>query len=261
MNISLYVISFNTPKQFQLLLDSIIKSNPELLNLTSKFLVNNSTETFQEYDDICAKNNFTQIKLQNNLGFSGARYFAAKHFSHSDSEYMLWFEDDMLLVDHLSICKNGLSRHVDNWLDKCVKIVDKENLDYLKLSFSEVFGDHHEQWAQSPREKLQWRYSNCVDGLSYIIGDVFYSNWPQIITKTGNNNLFLNNALTDFSEVNVKNHSFKLLKSNKIKSGVLMASLVNHCRTYSYKRNLRRDFLPINDPITKMKSILNSIKV
>jgi hypothetical protein len=40
--VNLYVVTFNSPPQLQILLDTIQESNPELLNKTTKYLINNS---------------------------------------------------------------------------------------------------------------------------------------------------------------------------------------------------------------------------
>ena len=253
--VSLYIVTFNSPPQLQLLLDSISRSNPELLKIKRRFLIDNSTDdtTKTAYDAIVSQYDFKLVR-KGNLGICGARQWAAKHFGNSNSEYILWFEDDMLMVDSIQLCKNGLNQHVEDWISKCISIIDKEKLDFLKLSFSEYWGDHHEQWAwhNLPLEekskyfpadyhRMQWKESGSLLGLSYLIGEVFYSNWPSLMTKTGNKKIFLDPNYESPFEQTIMSDSFKLLRAGKLRSGVLMASLVNHNRVYFYQPDLRKE--------------------
>jgi hypothetical protein len=251
----LYIVTFNFPQQLQLLLDTIQSSNPELLNVERKILIDNSidTSTVPQYDEIAKKYNF-EIVRKGNLGVCGARQWAAEHFHENGGKYMVWFEDDMLMVDNVSLCKNGLNMHMDNWLSKCKKIIEHENLDFIKISFSEFYGDHHKQWSwhnvpEHIRKKyfpdgthrMRWKESGCIDGLSYLIGEVYYSNWPSVMTRAGNYKIFLETKYASPFEQTIMSHCYQLQKNGRIRSGVLMASLVNHNRVHHYSREIRKE--------------------
>jgi hypothetical protein len=45
------------------------------------------------------------------------------------------------------VCKNGFNRYVKNLYNKFLKICKKNNFDFLKLSFTEFYGDNKTQWA------------------------------------------------------------------------------------------------------------------
>ena len=64
-----------------------------------------------------------ELIRKGNMGVCGARQWAAQHFHDSKAKYIVWFEDDMLMENKNILCKNGLSMHCDNWLDKCIKII------------------------------------------------------------------------------------------------------------------------------------------
>ena len=252
---NLYIVTFNSPPQLQLLFDSIEKSNPEILKC-NKYLIDNSIDesTKPEYDRIAIKYGFEVIR-KGNLGVCGARQWAARHFHDSSAKYIVWFEDDMFLVDKVKLCKNGLNMHVDNWLDKCIDIVEKENLDFLKLSFTEFFGDHHKQWAwhnvpgevrekyfpNNAEPRLRWNVSGCRNGLSYLIGEVYYSNWPSVMTRAGNYKVFLETVYASPFEQTLMSNSFQLGKQGRMRSGILMASLINHDRVYHYAKEIRKE--------------------
>ncbi len=252
---NLYVITFNSPPQLKLLFDTIDVSNPELWNVKGKFLIDNSTDesTREEYDKMAKEKGFEVVR-KGNLGICGGRQWAAEHFHSSDAKYMVWFEDDMLMEPENKLCKNGLIMHCNNWLNKCIKIIDEEYVDFVKISFSEFFGDHHKQWAwhnvpphikrqyfPDGKHRMKWKESGCVDGLSYLIGDVYYSNWPSVMTKAGNYKIFLETKYASPFEQTIMSHSFQLSKKGRIKSAVLMASLVNHNRVYHYAKDIRKE--------------------
>lgn len=252
---NLYITCFNIPQQLSILIDSIKKYNPELLKNTNKFLIDNSIDesTRPAFDNI-AKNNGFEIIRKGNLGVCGARQWAAQHFHDSKAKYIVWFEDDMLMQDKNILCKNGLNMHVDDWLGKCIKIVEEENLDFVKISFSEFFGDHHKQWAwhnvpqnvkskyfPDGKHRMRWKESGCIDGLSYLVGDVYYSNWPSVMTRAGNYKIFLETVYASPFEQTIMSHCFQLMKKGRIRSGVLMASLVNHNRVHHYSKEIRKE--------------------
>jgi hypothetical protein len=87
---SLYIVTFNSPPQLQLLFDSILAANPELLQINRKYLIDNSTDTSTttNYNIIAAKYGFDIIR-NGNMGICGARQWAASHFHNSGSQYMI----------------------------------------------------------------------------------------------------------------------------------------------------------------------------
>jgi hypothetical protein len=253
--VNLYITCFNYPQQLQLLLDSMKASNPELLTTTNKYLIDNSVneKVFFEFDFIAKEYGFEVIR-KGNMGVCGARQWAAQHFHDSKAKYIVWFEDDMLMEKEMKLCKNGLNMHCDNWLEKCIKIVEEENLDFLKISFSEFFGDHHKQWAwhnvpgnikkqyfPDGKCRMKWKESGCLDGLSYLIGQVYFSNWPSVMSRAGNYKIFLETVYASPFEQTLMSHCFQIQMKGRIRSGVLMASLVNHQRVFHYAREIRKE--------------------
>jgi hypothetical protein len=253
--VNLYITCFNIPDQLMLLIDSMEKYNPELLNGTNKYLIDNSIDenAMIKFDEIAKKYGFEVIR-KGNMGVCGARQWAAKHFHDSGAKYIVWFEDDMLMQDKNILCKNGLNMHCDNWLEKCIKIVEEEKLDFIKISFSEFFGDHHKQWAwhnvpqtvknkyfPDGKHRMRWKESGCIDGLSYLVGDVYYSNWPSVMTKAGNYKIFLETIFAAPFEQTIMSQAYQTMKKGRLRSAVLMASLVNHNRVHHYAKEIRKE--------------------
>ena len=266
---SLYVITYNSPDQLEMLLDSY-KDHKMFLDSGrsnhKKYLIDNSKdpETLEGYENLCNKYGFEHIK-KDNIGICGGRQFAAEHFGESDADYMIFLEDDMLLhtVDNIEPCKNGFRTYINNLFEKAHKVMVKEGFDFLKLSFSEFFGDNRTQWAwynvpQEKREEYWPEYSElptygldtncpkttfnnigCVDDLPYIDGDIYYCNWPQIVSKKGNRKLFLDTTWAHPFEQTWMSHAFQMTKEGKLRGGILLASPINHNREYHYKSEER----------------------
>lgn len=261
-----WFVSYNTPLQFERLLDSIAAADPALLRTARRVLVNNSTEssTFERYAALCARHGIEQIR-EGNRGINGARIHAADLFHRSGRHAMFWFEDDMLLVsedDPQPVCENGLSRHVHAVSAACLAMQQRENADYVKFSFTEVYGAHHTQWGwinlseqarahyfpgmiDAPRASFHGIHS--LDHVPYAIGEVYYSNWPQVITRRGTRKLFFDERKEPCYEQYWTARSFELLRRGQLKAAVLLASPVNHHRTEDYARVERVEFQRLED--------------
>mgnify|MGYP003339872301 CR=1 FL=1 len=262
---ALYVLTFNSPDQFSKLIESF-KQVPYFFDDLEKYVLDNSTDesVFSENQRIADENNFTLIK-KNNIGICGGRQFIAEHFSNINCKYMLFFEDDMFLnpPSENGFCINGFRKYVDKILQKSIKIMDKEKFDFMKLSFTEFFGDNRTQWAwynvpQDVREK-HWpnyhtlpthgldpnapltQYENVKnqDGLTYLTGDVYYANWPQIVSQAGNKKMFLDTTWAHPYEQTWMSHIFQKTKAKEISSGILLASPITHDRFIHYDQSQR----------------------
>ena len=83
--VGLYVITFNSPKQFRTLIDSMLAYDGDYILKTKKFLLDNSSDlsTTEEYLKICEEYGFEHIK-KDNLGICGGRQWIAEHFEETD---------------------------------------------------------------------------------------------------------------------------------------------------------------------------------
>jgi len=256
-----WFISYNTPLQFERLLESIEAADPALLRTARRVLVNNSTDavTFAHYDALCARYGIEQIR-EGNRGINGARIHAAELFHRGGRHAQYWFEDDMLLVradEEPAVCDNGLSRHVHETGASCLAVLQREFCDYVKFSFSEIFGAHHTQWGWinlSDEAKAHYfpgvidpprTVFHAVHSLShvpYALGEVYYSNWPQVVTRRGTRRLFFDERREPCFEQYWTARSFELLRLGHVKAAVLLASPVNHHRTQDYARVERVEY-------------------
>lgn len=265
---SLYVLGFNFPEQFKTLIQSFEK-HPEWLTRPRKILVNNSDSdtAIAEYEILCKKYGFEHIVTKKNLGICGGRQFVAEHFQESDSKYYMFFEDDMCLHEPSENlhCRNGFKCYIPNLYDKIHHIIAREDFDYLKLSFTEVYMDNNLQvsWYNVPQEvrtriwpeydklpingldfncpRTEFKNINTYQDLAYITGNIYYANWPMIVSKKGNKKMFIDIKWAHPYEQTWMSQIFQDNLEGKYKSAVLLASPINHNRIYHYLAEQRKE--------------------
>jgi hypothetical protein len=250
------------------LIDSMIAYDEDYIHKTKKFLLDNSSDlsTTEEYSEICKEYGFEHIK-KDNLGICGGRQWIAEHFQNeTDLDFYLFFEDDMFFYPKEGeVCRNGFNRYVPNLYTKTLQIVKKENFDFLKLNYSEFFGDNGTQWAwynvpQHIREKYWpgknrlpelgldpnapravYESVNSHQGVPYVTGEVYYCNWPQIVTRSGNQKMFLDTTWAHPFEQTWMSHMYQLVMKGELYPGLLLMSPTEHNRFDHYERNLRKE--------------------
>lgn len=266
--VGLYVITFNSPKQFETLLKSMEDYDPDFLNKTKKFLLDNSTDlsTTPKYLELCEKYNFEHIK-KDNLGITGGRQWIAEHFhEQEDLEHYFFFEDDMFFVQNQDeVCRSGFNRYVDNLYEKALQIIKKENFDFLKLNFSEFYGTNEKQWAwynvpQAFRKErwpeycklpeqgldpnspcLEFKNIKSHEGIPYATGEIYICNWPIVLSKQGNYNCYIKTKYAHPFEQTIMSHCYQELLKGNIKAGLLLITPTEHERFDFYEAKLRKE--------------------
>jgi hypothetical protein len=246
----------------------MLKYDKNFIEKPKKYLLNNSTDqsTYDEYNSICEEYDFEHIiPEEGNLGICGGRQFIAKHFEETDLDYMFFFEDDMFFYPNSGVCRNGFNRFVPNLYQLSLEISKKENFDYLKLNYSEFFGDNGTQWAwynvpQNVREQF-WPeknklpeigldpnapkavYKNIIShkGVPYTNGDVYYCNWPQIVSKPGSKKMFLETIWAHPFEQTWMSYMYQLIKKDEFNPGLLLLTPTEHNRFEHYDGKLRKE--------------------
>jgi FkbM family methyltransferase len=268
VKVSVYVIGFNIPSQFEHLCKSFETADKDFLAKPRKILLNNSTDrnTDAEYARICQQYGFEEIK-KDNLGICGGRQFIAEHFAESDSDYYFFFEDDMLLQQPNvgGVDKYGFKTYVEGLYDRTVKVMHETQYDYIKLSFTELYGDNSSQWAwynipQHIREEFfpektklpvhgldpntpKTKFNNIrnLHGITLVDGEIYYCNWPQIVNKQGNNKVFLETTWARPYEQTWMSYVFQEQKKGNIKAAIFMMSPINHDRIIYYEGTQRKE--------------------
>jgi hypothetical protein len=266
-NTALYVITFNSPKQFETLIESMIQYDCNFIDKPKKYLLNNSSDdsTFDKYEQLCAEYEFEHIK-KDNLGICGGRQFIAEHAEANDFDYYFFFEDDMFFYPKKGeTCRNGFNRYVDNFYNNILQITQKNNFDFIKFNYSEFFGDNGVQWSwynvpQSVREQ-HWPNKNKLpvqgldpnapltnyknirshNGIPFIDGEVYYSNWPQVVSKEGNKKMFIETTWAHPFEQTWMSHIFQETIKGRINPALLLMTPTEHNRFDFYAKELRKE--------------------
>lgn len=266
-NTALYVITFNSPNQVKALIQSMLDYDKDFVEKPKWIMLDNSSDlsTSPEYKKICAKHDILYIK-KDNLGICGGRQFIAEHAEENEYDYYFFFEDDMFFYPKEGeVCKNGFNRYVENLYKKSLQIIKRNNFDFLKLSFTEFFGDNRTQWAwynvpQSFREK-KWPENsqlpteglspnapqtvfNKIDiheGIPYVDGEIYYCNWPQVVSRTGNSKMFLTEKWANPFEQTWMSYIYQETLKGNIYPGILLLSPTEHDRFEHYDSSLRKE--------------------
>ena len=258
----LYFLTFNYPEQLEFTIKSLEKHEGFLTHPVKKFIIDNSTssEAIEGNKRLCEIYGFEYLPREKNTGICGGRQFAAEHFDESDADFYLFFEDDMTISNpDEGICRNGFQKYIPDLYKKLHQIMLKENFDYLKLSFTEVYMDNHIQvsWYNVPQAKRDELWPNynklpvtgldpnsprtkfnkidMLDGLAYISGEIYYANWPMIVNRQGNKKMFINTKWAHPYEQTWMSHIFQETLKGELNPAVLLASPVTHERFKYYK--------------------------
>jgi hypothetical protein len=267
-NVGLYVITFNSPKQFEVLIESMLEYDKNYIEKPKKYLLDNSTDlsTTPRYKELCEKYGFEHIK-KDNIGISGGRQFIAEHFQNETNlDYYFFFEDDMFFYPKKdSICRNGFRRYISNLYKISLEIMQKENFDFLKLNYSEFFGDNGTQWAwYNVPQNIRTTFwpNNCKlpqlgldpnapktsfdkilshKNVPYATGEIYYCNWPQIVSRIGNKKMFIDTKFQSPFEQTLMSFMYQLVKKSELYPGILLMSPTEHNRFDHYSSDLRKE--------------------
>jgi FkbM family methyltransferase len=266
---NLYILTFNFPEQVLHTIKSMEKT-PIWLNKPHLVLLDNSTteEVRDQNREIAKQYNFEYVSLGGNTGICGGRQAAAEHFHESDADFMFFFEDDMTVNPpeiEGQFCRNGFRKYIPNLYNIVHKIMLRDKFDFLKLTFTEVYFDNDKQctWYNVPQEirtrdwpdydKLpvtgldpnapltNFKNMRVFDGLAYLDGEVYYANWPMIVSKEGNKKMFIDTKWGHPFEQTWMSHMYQETKKGNIKPAILLAAPIWHDRIKHYQAHERRE--------------------
>jgi hypothetical protein len=266
-NTALYVITFNSPKQFETLITSMIEYDDDYINKPKKFLLNNSSDlsTTERYEELCNEFGFEHIK-KDNLGICGGRQWIAEHSEENNFDFYLFFEDDMFFFPKKGeVCKNGFNRYKKNMYRYTLDIVKNYGYDFLKLNYTEFFGDNgiqwswynvpqsfrKERWPEKPNLPIQGQDPNAprtkfnnirsYRGIPFIDGEIYYCNWPQIVSKDGNRKMFLTDKWAHPFEQTWMSYIYQETVKGNITPAMLLMTPTEHNRFEFYDGKLRKE--------------------
>ena len=266
-NVGLYVITFNSPNQVRTLIKSMQEYDKDFVTKPKWVLLDNSTDltTTPEYKKICEEYNIEHVK-KDNLGICGGRQWIAEDAENRGFDFYFFFEDDMFFYPHKGqVCKNGFNRYVQNLYRNSIQITKKNDFDFLKLSFTEFYGDNRTQWSwyNVPQEfrkkhwpekpnlpikgldpnapKTKFTKIDNHNGIPFAHGEVYYCNWPQVVTKYGNKKMFLTEKWSKPFEQTWMSYMFQRTIIGEINPGILLLSPTEHNRFDHYDGKLRKE--------------------
>jgi len=265
--VGLYVITFNSPNQFDTLIKSMLEYDSDFITKTEKFVLDNSTDltTTPRYLELCEQYGFTHIK-KDNIGITGGRQFIAEHFNENENlSHYYFFEDDMFFYNKKETCKNGFNRLVPKLFTKSLFILKKENFDFLKLNFTEFYGSNDKQWSwynvpqdfrqshwpnnpKLPQQGLdpnspstEFKYIKSHQGLPYASGEIYLCNWPSLFSKEGNYKCYLKTKFHHPFEQTLMSQCYQETIKGNVNPGLLLITPTEHNRFDHYDASLRKE--------------------
>ena len=265
-NVALYVLTFNSPDQVKTLRKSMEAYDRDFLDRPQWILVDNSTDltTSPEYKALCEEHDIEHFKF-NNLGICGGRQWVAEHAEERGYDFYFFFEDDMFFHPKESVCRNGFARKVTSLYKKSLAITKLNDFDFLKLSYTEFYGDNKTQWAwynvpssfriehwpekpklpvrglDSDAPKTKITKLDSFGKIPYAHGEIYYCNWPQVVTKYGNRKMFLTTTWASPHEQTWMSYMFQETIKGNINPGLLLITPTEHDRFDHYEDGLRKE--------------------
>jgi hypothetical protein len=266
-NSALYVITFNSPNQFETLMKSMEVYDMDFIDKPKKFLLDNSSDlsTTERYLELCEKYSFEHIK-KDNLGICGGRQWIAEHSEENGFDFYFFFEDDMFFYPNKGeVCRNGFNRYAKNLYKNTIEIAKKYHYDFLKFNYSEFFGDNGIQWSwynvpqdfrvkhwpekptlpvhgQDPNApKTKFKNIRTHNGIPFIDGEIYYCNWPQVVTRHGNKKMFLETTWARPFEQTWMSYMFQETIKGNITPAMLLMTPTEHDRFEFYDGSLRKE--------------------
>ena len=266
-NSALYVITFNSPKQFDTLIQSMNQYDVNFINKPKKYLLDNSTDltTTEEYRKICDLYGFEHIKKEN-LGICGGRQWIAEHADENGFDFYFFFEDDMFFYPKKGeVCRNGFNRYVSDLYQNSIQIAKKYHYDFVKFNYSEFYGDNGTQWSwynvpqsfrvenwpekpnlpvhgQDPNApRTKFKNIRIHNNTPFIDGEIYYCNWPQVVTKHGNKKMFLTTKWDRPFEQTWMSYMFQETIKKNINPALLLLTPTEHDRFDFYDGSLRKE--------------------
>jgi len=237
------------------------------LGKPKKFLLDNSSDltTTDRYKELCEQHGFEHIK-KDNLGICGGRQWIAEHAEENEFDFYFFFEDDMFFHPKKGeVCRNGFNRYTNDLYHKTLTITKKYQFDFLKMNYSEFYGDNGVQWSwynvpQSFREqhwpgksklpvqgidpnapRTKFNHIRTHQGVSFVDGEIYYCNWPQVVTKHGNRKMFLTEKWARPFEQTWMSYIFQETIKGNIKPAMLLMTPTEHDRFDFYDGKLRKE--------------------
>lgn len=264
----LYILTFNFPEQLTKILENLRDAG--WVDHANRIIVidnSNIEESMENNALLCKTYGAIHHITKDNLGINRGRQLAAEMFGASDADYYIFFEDDMLLAtpNDPQFCRNGFRTVIPGLFRTLERIMQLEQFDFLKLSYTEVYFDNNfacpwynvpqtvrtAYWPEYDRLPIHGLDPNCprtkfdtiemMNGVSYITGEIPYCNWPSIFSKEGNYKVFLETTWGSPFEQTWSSYVFQEMKKGNIKASVLLASPILHQRTSHYKPEERRE--------------------
>jgi hypothetical protein len=89
--------------------------------------------------------------------------------------------------------------------------------------------------------KTKFNNIKSYNGIPFADGEIYYCNWPQIVSKYGNRKMFLTDKWIRPFEQTWMSYIYQQTISGNIKPAILLSSPISHNRFEHYSMDLRKE--------------------
>mgnify|MGYP003324072562 CR=1 FL=1 len=125
-------------------------------------------------------------------------------------------------------------------------MVRVKNIEESKEFYCDLLGlkeIKRKEYFGNTKAKPHTKFSSIktLNGIPYAEGEIYYCNWPHIISRQGNQKMFLDTKWAHPYEQTWMSHIYTLTKEKAINSAILLASPITHNRTEHYDKSERKE--------------------
>jgi hypothetical protein len=228
MQIETYILTHNSPARLRECLQRTVAADEEFF-AHPIIVVDQSTvdEHAAENESICAEYAVKRVPHKN-LGASGGRWLCAQFFHAGSADAMFYFEDDIVWNNGIGTDPNRCAMRIPIKITQpfatAVACLQKAQLGYLKLTFQEFWTDHIVDIGVAGSPIANYTITHANWQMAFV-GDVFYSNWPMLITRETSQLLFDGPPA---SEGDYRTRAHELRVAGRFRAGVLAAEPLYH---------------------------------
>lgn len=88
---------------------------------------------------------------------------------------------------------------------------------------------------------MKFKHIKSHKSLPYATGEIYYCNWPQVVTKHGNKKMFLDTKWAHPFEQTWMSYIYQETIKGNIKPGILLATPTEHNRFEFYPKEERKE--------------------
>jgi hypothetical protein len=228
MRVVVYILTHNSPSRLRECLSRMQDADADFFTCPVTVVDQSTVPAYADANAAICEEFAVQHVPNKNLGASGGRWYCAQLFHEADADGMFYFEDDIVWNNGAGTDPNRCAMKIPIKIGQpfftATACLEKAQLGFLKLTFQEFWTDHVVDIGAPGTPIANYTVTHANWQMA-LVGDVFYSNWPMLITKETSQLLFLDAPET---EGVYRQRAHELRTAGKFRAGILAAEPLYH---------------------------------